>query len=129
MTETEFQRSLKAAESIRRLCEGLEACFWDGYMKGLRHNYHGPIAGKDDDHAIWLSLKTEPEYDSCKLLGIGYEMGWGGKPVQEAVRYAQGINFNGSRPLLIDLDTPKVPAGNQLAFPWAERDESKNKQC
>ncbi len=96
MTEAEFQRDLQAAESIRRFSEGLEACFWDGYMKGLRRNYHGPVVGREDDHAIWLSLRNEPEYDSCKLLGVGYEMGFEGKPIREAISYAQRINFSGS---------------------------------
>lgn len=41
MTEVDFQRSLGEAYGFRFRSIGPEYYFWEGYLRGLRRNYHG----------------------------------------------------------------------------------------
>ncbi len=90
MTEREFLDNVRWAEEINCLSQAPETSFWEGYLNGLRRNYHGEQFGTDQEHDIWMQLKNEPLDDDRRYCGIGYEMGFNGTPIADATRYIQG---------------------------------------
>lgn len=71
MDEQTFKREMTKAQASHGLGENTD--YWQGYMRGLRRNYHGEKFGTDEEHEKWLSLIDAPYR---KELGQGYRDGF-----------------------------------------------------
>lgn len=89
MTKNEFEHNMMGADSLCKLSQYPAGYFWEGYQRGLRRNYHGERFGTAQEHATWTGLKNETEDDSRRYRGIGYETGFQGKSITEAIEYAK----------------------------------------
>ncbi len=92
MLKSDFERNALEAESMRKRVQTPQVYFWEGYLRGLRRNFHGQIFGTEYEHGQWLSLKTRLGDDRLRYRGVGYEMGFKGTPMSEATRYAEAIH-------------------------------------
>jgi len=91
MTESEFQHNVAGANSLRSFSDLPDVDFWDGYARGIRRNYHGENFGTDDEHRLWLSLANETGDDQRRFRGIGYQAGFDGLTISEAIKHLQGV--------------------------------------
>ena len=92
MTEQEFQRNMSGAESFKNLADNPnDSSYWEGYVRGIRRNYHGESFGTTNEHALWLSLAEETGDDQRRFRGIGYQAGIDGKPISEAIEYLETV--------------------------------------
>lgn len=83
MTTHEFGTNMTAAKTFSELGENQD--FWAGYMRGLRRNYHGKNFGTDEEHALWMSA-SESNDQSRKMRGLGYQAGFEGQNIQQAIK-------------------------------------------
>lgn len=81
MNQAEFAHALSGAQEPQRTATGCEIGFWQGYARGLRRSFHGVIFGTSAEHDLWLSLRD--------ARGAGYEAGYRGLSVREAIREAE----------------------------------------
>jgi hypothetical protein len=80
---------MNGADAFRKLSQYPTGYFWEGYLRGLRRNYHGERFGTAEEHSTWCGLKNESLDDTRRYRGIGYDMGFNGIPIAEAIEYAQ----------------------------------------
>lgn len=89
MTEHEFQHNIAGADSFRKFSGLPDSDFWDGYIRGIRRNYHGTQFGTATEHTLWISLADEPRDDTRRFRGIGYRAGFDGMPIADAMKHLQ----------------------------------------
>lgn len=90
MTAAQFQHAMGAAETFQRLAEEpLSADYWAGYIRGTRRLYHGERFGTDAEHDLWMKAVNSDDA-TRQRRGEGYQAGYTGKAVEDALREAKG---------------------------------------
>ncbi len=72
---------LELNRGLSMLCcstETEDAAYWNGYVRGVRKNFHGENYGTGEEHQLWLTLICERNIRRHSI-GKGYRDGLAGK--------------------------------------------------
>jgi hypothetical protein len=74
MDKATFEHEMNKAKLLRSQYNTPESSYYDGYMRGLRRNYHGEKFGTPKEHQIWLAASDDSD-EIRKQRGLGYKAG------------------------------------------------------
>ena len=94
INQKEFEYNISRAEEYHKQSTGLEVYFWEGYLRGLRDNYHGERFETDAEHIQWMGLRRLKNDISRKCLGVGYATGFDGTPISKAIKAYEKFERN-----------------------------------
>lgn len=99
MTEQEFKTNASGAETFHKLADLPEVDFWGGYLRGIRRHYYGEKFGTADEHATWIKLMSAhgTHDQQCRYRGLGYQCGFAGTDVSDAIEQLQQTHKLSSR--------------------------------
>lgn len=85
MNQSEFEHNMRGAKQNATLSDEPHAQdFWSGYQRGMRRHYHGEKFGTAEEHTLWMSA-TDNSDQSRRMRGLGYQSGYNGMPISEAI--------------------------------------------
>ena len=76
----EFERRMRRADTLSRLTD--QPDYYVGYIRGLRHRYHGEKFDTEDEHQQWLALALDLD-KTRRERGRGHKDGLAGRDPQQ----------------------------------------------